>query len=272
MISGLKNLGYLASGVRTYGEQPVLSRVRERWEFQFIFRGRARPTEVECGFSEGSGPRLYVSHPESPHGWTDDRGGISEVFVVQYLEVPDELIGQIKPTKPIVIDLDEAVAERMMRRCEEARRAVAAGDVQASLFFQRLLMELTTVALSRAVDQARKVDATDKVVRAMNWFEENVAGAPTVQDAARAVGLSAAHMRRLFAEAGRPSPQAELARLRMDAAKRCLVEGWEQKAVAELLGFSEPSAFARAFRDYEGVPPGKWVRTRSQGARKRRDR
>jgi AraC-like DNA-binding protein len=258
MISGLKNLAYISWGVRTYGEKPVLPRLRERWEFQFIFEGKARPTEVECSLPEEGRSRFYVSHPRSPHGWTDEKGGVSEVFVVQYLEVPDELAGQVGPAKPIVVELDEAAVERMVRRGEEARRAVAAGDVQGSLFFQRLLMELTTLALSRAVDQARKVDATDKVARAMNWFEENVAGVPTVEEAARAAGVSAAHLRRLFAEAGRPSPQAELARLRMDAAKRCLRDGWTQKAVAELLGFSEPSAFARAFRDYEGVPPGAW--------------
>ncbi|HEY9248255.1 MAG TPA: helix-turn-helix domain-containing protein [Rariglobus sp.] len=68
-----------------------------------------------------------------------------------------------------------------------------------------------------------------------------------------------AHLRRLFAEEGRPSPQAELVRLRMDVAKRCLLDGWTQKAVAELLGFSEPSAFARAFRDFEGMPAGAWL-------------
>ena len=258
MISGLKNLGYLSWGARTYGEKPVFSRLRERWEFQFIFKGRARPTGVECSFSEESGPKLYVSHPQSPHGWEDDRGGVSEVFVVQYLDVPDELAGQIEETKPIIVGLDQVTVERMMRRCEEARRAVAAGGTGASLFFQRLLMELTTLALSGTVERALKTDATDRVARAMNWFEENVAGAPTVEEAARAAGVSAAHLRRLFAEAGRPSPQAELARLRMDAAKRCLADGWTQKAVAELLGFSEPSAFARAFRDHEGVPPGRW--------------
>lgn len=260
MISGLKNLVYHSSGMREYGEKPILSRLRDRWEFQFIFRGGARPTGVECPDFEEEKPRLFVSHPLSPHGWTDERGGMSEVFVVQYLEAPDELAGQVEPAKPIIIDLDAAMLERMSRRREEARRAASAGDVRASMFFQRLLMELTTLALSRSVDQVKRVDVSDKIARAMNWFEENVAGSPTVEEAARAAGVSAAHLRRLFAEARRPSPQAELARLRMDAAKRCLLEGWSQKAVAELLGFSEPSAFARAFRDYEGTPPGAWTR------------
>lgn len=260
MISGLKNLAYISWGTRTYGEKPVLPRLRDRWEFQFIFEGRALPTEVTLLEMAEDKPRLYVSHPESPHGWTDEKGAISDIFVVQYKDIPDELEGRMEPRRPIVVDLDEAAVDRMRRRCEEAKRAMVAGDVRASLFFQRLLMELTTLALGRGEERASTVDAEDKIARAMNWFEENVAGVPTVEEAAKAAGVSAAHLRRLFAEAGRPSPQAELSRLRMEAAKRCLRDGWTQKAVAEFLGFSEPSAFARAFRDHEGVPPGGWLK------------
>lgn len=265
MISGLRNLAYVSWGARTYGEKPVLARLRDRWEFQFIFEGGARPTEVMYAEPTGEGPRLYVSHPRSPHGWTDKRGAISKIFVVQYKEIPDEMADRLGPESPIVVELDGAVTERMKRRCEEAKRAMTAGDVRASLFFQRLLMELTTLALGRAEERAGAVDAEDKIARAMNWFEENVAGRPTVEEAAKSAGVSAAHLRRLFAEAGRPSPQAELSRLRIAAAKRCLRDGWTQKAVAEFLGFSEPSAFARAFRDHEGVPPGGWAKKGRRG-------
>lgn len=262
MISGLKNMTYLAAGVRSYGLRPVLGRPRGRWEFQFVWSGRARPTGVECVVCSEEQARLYVSHPDSPHGWTDERDGVSEVFVVQFLEVPDELAGHVRRTKPLIVELEKSVRERMSRRLAEVRRATSAGDVRASLGLQQLLVELTALALSGSVDQAWKAESSDKVARAMNWFEENLAGAPSVEAAARAAGVSAAHLRRLFAEAGRPSPQAELVRLRMDAAKRCLLDGWTQKAVAEFLGFSETGAFARAFRDQGGLPPGAWLRKR----------
>lgn len=269
MLSGLKNLTYLSWGARTYGEKPVLQRRRDRWEFQFIFSGRARPTGVDLpALAAGAGPRLYVSHPASPHGWTDDRLSMSEVFVVQFIDVPDELDKQVSPERPLVVDLDEATVDRMERRCEDAKRAIISAGAKDSLFFQRLLMELATVALSQAKEVAGRMEASDKIARAMNWFEENIAGNPSVADGARAAGVSVAHLRRLFAEAGRPSPQAELVRLRMEAAKRCLSEGWAQKAVAEYLGFSEPSAFARAFRDHEGMPPGEWSRRHWVGGRR----
>jgi hypothetical protein len=43
--------------------------------------------------------------------------------------------------------------------------------------------------------------------------------------------------------------------MRVKTAKRCLFNDWTQKAVAEFLGFGEPSAYACAFCDHEGVPP-----------------
>lgn len=264
MISGLRNLAYLSSGVRSYGARPVLTKPRGRWEFQFIFSGRARPTGVECEVPSGGAARLYVSHPDSPHGWTDESDGVSEVFVIQFFEVPDEMSGHVEPTKPIMVELDSSMKERMMRRLADARRASLIGDVRASLGLQQLLVELTALALSGLVDQAWKAGSSDRVARAMNWFEENLAGTPSVTGAARAAGVSVAHLRRLFAEAGRPSPQTELVRLRMDAAQRCLIEGWTQKAVADFLGFSEPGAFARAFRDWVGLPPGQWLARRRQ--------
>jgi AraC-like DNA-binding protein len=98
------------------------------------------------------------------------------------------------------------------------------------------------------------------VSRALHWFQENLGHSPSVDEAARAVGVSSAHLRRLFAVAGYPAPKAELARLQIKAAKRGLQEGWSQKAIAGFLGFSEPSTFSRAFKDICGQPPGAWLK------------
>lgn len=265
MNGGLANLAYLASGVRNYGLKPVLGGPRGRWEFQFILSGNARPSRVESPVVKVKRPRLYVSHPQLPHGWIDQRDGVSEVLVLQFLEIPDELASCIDSTKPLVVMPTAGDVSRVVRDAGLLAAGASGGDARVSLRCRRLLADLCLLALGGDVVVSGRNNAVNRVDWAMHWFEENLTGNPTVENAARAAGVSAAHLRRLFAEAGRPSPQAELLRLRMEAAERCLREGRSQKEVAELFGFSEVSAFARAFRIAHGAAPGRWLRSMPAG-------
>jgi AraC-like DNA-binding protein len=147
---------------------------------------------------------------------------------------------------------------------QRIRECASTNDTLSSLFLLRCLFELSELALMHTAKLTLPTDPLDKVSRAIHWFEENLARSPSVEEAARSVGVSAAHLRRLFAEAKRPSPKNELARLQIEAAQRGLLEGWTQKAIASFLGFSENSTFARAFRNICGLPPGTWLKQRQR--------
>jgi AraC family transcriptional regulator len=260
MISGYKNLRYLAYGERRYGTQPIFGKKRNMWEFEFILKGSATPNGIKSSTLKESKPRLYVSHPQSRHGWTDESDQISEVFVLHFYEIPEELKDRITPTKPLLIELDEVTLKQLGPWFKSIREHACQSDALSSLFLLSVLFDLSKLALCHSPKQALRIDSLDKVSRTLHWFEENLSRAPSVEEAARSVGVSAAHLRRLFALAKRPSPKSELARLQIEAAQRGLLEGWSQKAIAAFLGFSEPSTFARAFRDICGIPPGKWLK------------
>lgn len=261
MLSGFKNLAYIARGMRLYGEKPVLGRSRGAWEFQFILEGRARPTGTGAPLPLGFSPRLYVFHPGSTHGWTDDPGGVSKIFVVQFREAPEELGDRATPLAPLCLKIDKSELMRFTEKFETVWQAARGNGLRASLHLNRFLFELSAWVVERGDgDDARPAPA-DKVTRALHWMEENLGENPSVADAARAVAVSAAHLRRLFSQSGRPAPHEEFTRLRMEAARRCLLLGWKQAAVAQYLGFSEVSAFARAFRDACGRAPGAWLKT-----------
>lgn len=259
MTSGLANLRYISRGVRTYGEKPIVVWARGRWEFEFVLKGRARPTGVSCPVTNENKPRLYIFHPECPHGWTDDEHACSEIFVIQFHEVPAELADTATPTEPILIELDDPGRRGILARLDEVWNASRSSSPHASLKLQQFLVEMALLAVGQSDDAFARPTPTDKVFRAINWFEENIGENPTIEDAAKAVGVSTVHLRRLFAERGLRSPHDELTRLRMEAAQRCLREGWTQEAVAQFLGYSEVSAFARAFRDTHGIPPRAWL-------------
>lgn len=78
---------------------------------------------------------------------------------------------------------------------------------------------------------------------------------PTPDEAARRLSMSTQNMRRLLREEGTSVTRIKEELLR-DAAVTALVRGDETVAqLAERLGFSEPSAFHRAFRRWTGSPP-----------------
>lgn len=256
----VENLAYLSRGVRTYGMRPVLARARGVWELQWVFRGEAWPDRAGGGRGARRAPCLYVSHPDSSHGWAGEGRGYAEVFVVHARTVPVELEGAVNPAGTLVVELSEQEHRLQAGRLDELWELWRGGDARLGLKLEQVLVEAALLVLGRTAAAAAVISPAGRVERALHWFEENVGEGPLVEDVARAVGVSAAHLRRLFAEAGREPPRVELARLRMAVARRCLRRGWKLEQVAGYLGFSEASAFSRAFSAECGCPPREWRR------------
>jgi AraC-like DNA-binding protein len=82
--------------------------------------------------------------------------------------------------------------------------------------------------------------------------------AVTVDDVAKRLTVSAQHLRRLLRDEGTSFREIKEEILR-DEAIASLVRGGETvEEISERLGFSEPSAFRRAFRRWTGNPPGSY--------------
>lgn len=87
---------------------------------------------------------------------------------------------------------------------------------------------------------------------------------PTPDEAASQLSMSAQNMRRLLREEGTSVTKVKEDLLR-DAAVTALVRGDETVAqLAARLGFSEPSAFSRAFRRWTGSSPGAYRPTNAR--------
>jgi AraC-like DNA-binding protein len=82
--------------------------------------------------------------------------------------------------------------------------------------------------------------------------------AVTVDDVAKRLSISAQHLRRLLRDEGTSFREIREEILR-DEAIATLVRGGETvEELSDRLGFSEPSAFRRAFRRWTGNPPGSY--------------
>jgi AraC-like DNA-binding protein len=92
--------------------------------------------------------------------------------------------------------------------------------------------------------------------RVRKIVERGGAEALAVDDVAKRLNISAQHLRRLLRDEGSTFRHIKETVLR-DEAIASLVRGGESiEGLSERLGFSEPSAFRRAFRRWTGAPPG----------------
>jgi AraC-like DNA-binding protein len=108
-----------------------------------------------------------------------------------------------------------------------------------------------------------------------NSFEDMVRGAiqqrltghrPGIEDVARDLHLSSRTLQRRLQEEG-SSYQRVLDQARHQMARYYLGNSvLELNEAAYLLGYEDSNSFARAFRIWEGIPPGQWRETNGLGA------
>ena len=113
-------------------------------------------------------------------------------------------------------------------------------------------------AVASPTQVARKVTPRDRrrAVEAALWLEAHVAEDVSLEDAARAAGLSPFHFLRIFSAVIGATPHQYLLRLRLARAAQLLAE--EERPVTDVAfdcGFADLSNFVRTFRRAAGVSP-----------------
>ncbi len=84
----------------------------------------------------------------------------------------------------------------------------------------------------------------------------------TLEDLARRLATSPRQLQRAFSQAGERGPRAYLRRVRMTRAAELLENGWSVREAADLVGYSQPAQFAKAFRREQGRLPAEVRRSR----------
>lgn len=247
-------------GERHYGERPFPGYAREHWEFQAILSGNARITSEDRAAACAS-PKIYISGPQSAHGWTDDPSGRSEILVLHFTDVPEAFHTWVALDGSMCLPLDAKGLRTLTfvrthlethYRCPRASTGAA---VRATLY---LLLEIVLAARTAQEPSSTRRDRyhQEKIRQALHYYERNLWFDPSVDAVGAAIGLSASQMRRIFRSTLGLSPHKSFRQRRMQRATTLLRSGESVTAVAHALGFSEISAFSRAYRAWSGKPPG----------------
>ena len=123
------------------------------------------------------------------------------------------------------------------------------------ILFQALLLELTQAPQRPETERP----ASARLQPAINWAENNLGqgqGLPTI---ARYAQLSASHFRTLFRQLRGQTAGAWLRERRMQEARRLLTStDHSLKEISAQTGFGDVVSFNRSFRQFHGLPPGKF--------------
>jgi AraC-like DNA-binding protein len=172
------------------------------------------------------------------------------------------------------VDVPYALPEKAEDYDQVFGRRVAFGQPTAGMVFSNDLLTLPVMRTEAELEEWLRNAPADLLMyrdygtsvsdQARRILERGLKGEwPTADDVASQLAMSTQHLRRVLREEG-TSMTAIKEELLRDAAVASLVRGEETIAdLSERLGFSEPSAFHRAFRRWTGSAPGTY---RSKGA------
>lgn len=256
-------LVYFACGQRDYAQQPVAAgRNRPGWEFQAVLGGVIARVEAQsqgaCAFRNQS---LWLSRPDSAHGWAGQPGIEAEVVVIHFRHVPrvlEQMFGnrvyhEAKLSQAGVARIREIAHSVGCSWRKPSPGMLLAADAALSYLSLLIYEDLVGTHAGGALKGAGEVG------RALEIYSRRMGEKPSLDAVANEVGISAAHLRRLFHAHMGHGPKEAFAQLRERRIVELLTDTClSLDRIAEQTGFSEPSAFSRAFKARFGYPPSRF--------------
>lgn len=251
---------YFGSGSRRYDLNPIRIFTRNRWSFQIVLEG-------EIAMLEAGGPgflktkHLWLCRPEFPHGWTASTKKNAEVAVFQFVNIPVDLARMLPKKDFFDADLTPDQCQRiklLAKNMEKYWRVPLPGRM---LYFEHALMELSVIVhesleLETHPECFRPPHNQSRVIKAIHWFERNIATNPTLEQIASASGVSTSQMRRDFLSILHINPKKAFDDIRLKMALEHLQLGSDTvDNLATKFGFSSTSSFSRAFKNKFGHSP-----------------
>jgi AraC-like DNA-binding protein len=193
------------------------------------------------------------------HGWEDiGPQGLSVLalnIAPKQKQITPALLAALSGTRgPSRGDGKLALAMLLQKIEEEGEQNHPGREELLSLLGQQLVIELARRSLQVPASEERSTG--QPLTQARAYMMEHLGSAMGVEEIAKAAGLSASQLGRIFASQLGESPAAVLRRMRVDQARHLLVSTkWPISRIAEECGLSSPQNFSRVFRMVAGCSP-----------------
>ena len=255
-------LKYVSMGPRAFGVRPYPINKRSFWEIMAVVKGKIAPLLTPENRRNLRGATLWIHPPDHPHGWIGEPARRCRVVVFHFSNLPPEIQELTERRGFFAFELSALEQRQIQRLARELLPYFWSDSSLGRLYEEHARIALALLILKKAQvhDAIRQVSrATLKVEAAERCFRSHLTYNMTLSNLAGAVGVSVAHLRRLFRQVRRESPMAVMHRIRMEAALE-LLNNPELKlgTIAVECGFSTANNFGHAFKVLKGITPGEW--------------
>ena len=101
--------------------------------------------------------------------------------------------------------------------------------------------------------------SVDRVREARNYLDQNYMHPVRLETLAASLGLDRRYLSRLFKQQTGNTMQQYLTDRRMEEAARLLRQGYPVATAGQMAGYDDPFRFSKAFRQYYGLSPRRWL-------------
>jgi len=153
------------------------------------------------------------------------------------------------------------IKNKLLQEIENSMQSLhrAIQNDQYSSMIGWLLVTLNQLASALPKDMIADFPRDDAVRKAMMVLESDLAKPWSVEDLSKIVDLSEGHLSRRFTQATGYPPISYLTRLRLERSAVLLIRtDYSARKIGSIVGWDNPSYFARRFKDYFGVTAGEY--------------
>jgi AraC-like DNA-binding protein len=220
---------------------------------------------------------LMLINPDDPH---DGRSGSQDGFAYRMLYITTQGISQLVDTsdeardgrapalrlsggffrEPVIADND--LSARLASATEEL--LVPGNSLQSAERLSEVLRAIFQRYSGVRQPGEQRSAANSRIGRVRDLLEARYSEDVTIADVAKVAGMSRVHATRQFSSTYGMPPHIYLNQVRIQHAKRLLLDGVPAAQVAVDVGFVDQSHFSRRFKRTVGVAPLAWAGGRNR--------
>jgi AraC family transcriptional regulator len=253
-------LRYLVSGPRNFSSYPDALAKRLNWEFFAVSEGAIFPLFSDRRIKSPRDCNFWVIPPNIQYVWQG--GGACYRTAIHVAYTPSVLAEEVKRRRIIALRLSpeemqqvKTIAQRLLGHYSEPNQF-------SLVVVEHAVLELTLLALKGVKARPQSTLATfkrERVDRAISWYDAHMHARPSLGQVADAVHISPSHVRKLFYDTLKVSPQKVFKKMRLQRACDILsTTSLTLEQVASQCGFFNAGDLCRVFRRTRRISPGAW--------------